>query len=559
MKDVSIVIGGEAGEGVRAAGRVLGKVFNRNGYFVFSRDDYPSLIEGGHNFSEIHVCSEKTRSQRKKINLLGAFDEKTIKTHKKNLVQEDKSKIIINSNNLEKEKEEFVSLPISDFRKEINGPKIIENTGFVAAISYLSGINLKTLNNVLRDEYGDKAEVNISISEKIYERCSKEEKTLFDFEKRESEDTAFLTGNQAFLLGSSVSGLDLYVAYPMTPSTSILHFAAENKRELGIDVMQPENEIAVLNIALGSAFAGAKSMVGTSGGGYDLMQEALSLAGMSETPVVIVEAQRAGPSTGVPTYTSQSDLGYVIEAGHGEFPHIVLAPGDIKEAFLCSGMSLNLAWKYQIPVTLLSDKHLSESYVSTEIDTDMLEEKEPKKPSEGKSRYLRYLDTSDGVSPLKFPGKEAVVKSSSYEHLEDGHTTEEPEKIKKMQNKRLKKIESIKKDLGERELVNRFDGDEGNVVVTWGSTKGAVLEAKKISEIGFSVIQPICFKPFPREEVIKKMGDAEKIVSVEANSSGQLGRLIEAKTNLEIDEQVLKYDMRPFYPKKLVEDLEEVF
>lgn len=555
MKKVSLVIGGKAGEGVRAAGDVLGRVFNKAGYFVFIRDDYPSLIKGGHNFSQIHVCSKKILSQKKEIDILAAFDERTIEEHRDNL--KNNSYIIVNSDKLELEENNLISLPISSWRKDIDGPKIIENTAFVASIASMCGLDFKWIKKVLKEEYGDQADININIAEKAYEICEKESSKVYSFKDRDRKNIPLLTGNKSILLGAVSAGLDFYTAYPMTPSTSILHFATQYKDKFGIAVMQPENEIGVLNIALGASYGGAKTMVATSGGGYGLMQETLSLAGMSETPIVIVDAQRAGPSTGVPTYTSQADLKFSINAGHGEFPHIVIAPGDAEEAFYASATAMNLAWKYQVPVTLLSDKHLSESSMNAKINPNEIKEKAPKKSSED-DEYLRYKIMKDGVSPLKYPGNDSIVKNTSYEHIEKGYTTEDPEKIEKMQEKRLNKMKEIEKEIKNKETVKEFGETRDNVIITWGSTKGSVIEAQKITERDFSIIQPLFMKPFPQEEIKKKLKDAENIISVENNATAQLTELVEDKTKIDVDEVILKYNMRPFYPKELANQIKEV-
>lgn len=557
MENISLVIGGKAGEGVRAAGHILGKVFNKAGYHVFIRDDYPSLIKGGHNYSQINISSEKTRSQKRKIDILGAFDKKTIEEHDDELKKD--SLVVINSDKTEsKEEIKSIGLPISSWRKELGGSKIIENSAYVAAIISLCGLNFELLKTVLKQKFGDKSDLNIEIAEKAYEKCQKNYEVLYNLKEIEREDLPLLTGNQALLLGAVAAGLDFYIAYPMTPSTSILHFAAENMDKLGIAVMQPENEIGVLNIGLGASYAGAKTMVGTSGGGYDLMQEPLSLAGMSETPILVVNAQRAGPSTGVPTHTSQPDLKFAINAGHGEFPHIVVAPGDVKEAFELAGEALNLAWKYQTPVTLLSDKHLSESVMNCKINPNEIE-KASAENSREMENYLRYKKTPNGISPLKYPGKDVIVKNNSYEHTEEGYTTEKPNKIEEMQEKRLKKMETIRKNLKEEKTVKRYGKNDKNFLVTWGSTKGSVLEAKKELNRGISVIQPLYMRPFPKKQLKKTLNHAQKIFVIENNATGQLSSLLEEKCNIEIDEIILKYDMRPFYPIKLAKKIKEVF
>ncbi|KXA95969.1 hypothetical protein AKJ38_04165, partial [candidate division MSBL1 archaeon SCGC-AAA259I14] len=339
---------------------------------------------------------------------------------------------------------------------------------------------------------------------------------------------------------------------------SILHFTASHQDDLGLTVVQPENEIGVINMALGSAYAGARAMVASSGGGFSLMQESMSLAGMSETPILVIECQRAGPSTGVPTYTAQSDMDLAMCFGQGEFPSIVLAPGDTEEAFYRAGEGLNLAWKYQVPVVLLSDKHLSESSMSTELELDKVSPEEAKIEKNPDSDYERYRFTEDGVSPLAFPGSpDTVVKTTSYEHIEFGYTTEDPAEIEAMQDKRKRKWGGIEKDVMRREPVKVY-GDENSdkLILGWGSTKGAILEAMKLIDSPTKFVQPIYLRPFPSKIVGDYIDGASKTVCVENNATGQLAKLIRGETLKTVDEKVLKYDARPFNPPDLAKKLE---
>lgn len=313
-------------------------------------------------------------------------------------------------------------------------------------------------------------------------------------------------------------------------------------------------------MALGSAYAGARTMIASSGGGYALMQEAVSLSGMSETPVLIVECQRAGPSTGVPTYTAQSDLELALNSGHGEFPKIVLAPGDPEEAFYRSGEALNLAWKHQVPAVLLSDKHLSESRMTAPVDPSEVDSEESKIADNPSEEYKRYEITEDGVSPLAFPGTSGVmVKNTSYEHIGSGYTTEDPEEIVKMQEKRKRKFKGIREDVMNRSPVRVYGDEDARILVLgWGSTKGAIIEAINLLEDPVKFVQPIYLEPFPSEEVSKHRDSADLTIAVENNATAQLAQLIRKEVMKEVDEKVLKYDARPFYPHELAESLKEV-
>ena len=553
------MIGGEAGDGVRAAGGVLGKILNRHGLYSFVRDDYQSLIRGGHNFSQVIADSEKVWTQYHDAEVLVALDERTLKKHEDRL--SDGGQIIFDPDELDYDSEMSFPVPMSSMVEEVEGIEIMKNSVALGVVAYLYGLELDLVEDVLQDEYGEKADKNIELAKKGYAFAEEYDEKIRELQVQDRKKLPLLTGNQSISLGASKAGLDVYVAYPMTPSTSILHFIADYEDELGLTVMQAENEISVINMALGSSYVGARSMVASSGGGFALMQEAVSLAGMSETPILVVDSQRAAPSTGVPTYTSQADLNLALNSGHGEFPSIVLAPGDQEEAYYRAGEALNLAWKHQIPVILLSDKHLSESRMSSEIDFDRVSSEEGKVIDNPGEEYKRYEFTEDGVSPLAFPGmNDALVQNSSYEHDESGFTTEEPEEIEDMQNKRKRKWEGIEEDVFDMDPVKVYgDEDADNVVLAWGSTKGALLEALKHLDMPIKFVQPIYLKPFPREKVLNLVERSEKLVCVEGNSTGQLSSLIRKELLLSVDDEILKYDSRPFNPLDLAEELKEVF
>jgi 2-oxoglutarate ferredoxin oxidoreductase subunit alpha len=318
--------------------------------------------------------------------------------------------------------------------------------------------------------------------------------------------------------------------------------------------VHPENELAVANMAIGAAFTGARVMVGTSGGGFCLMQEAFSLAGMVEAPVLFFLGQRPGPSTGVPTYTEQGDLRFALTPGQGEFPRIVASPGSIEEAYYLTAELLSLVWRFQTPGILLSEKHLVESSMSINLDLEKTRWAEPLMHNNGP--FARYRDTDDGISPLLFPPSQALIKWNSYEHDELGVTTEESEKLTKMHNKRRKKLQSLIAYLKQLNTVNTF-GTKGPVVFTFGSTTMSVLEAIDYGGLEMTVVQPVYLEPFPVWELEKYKG-TQGIV-VEQNSTGQLASLLREKVGVNVQSSILKYDGRPFDPQELAKQLEEVF
>ncbi|HDQ59669.1 MAG TPA: 2-oxoacid:acceptor oxidoreductase subunit alpha [Candidatus Woesearchaeota archaeon] len=542
----TITIGGKAGDGIKAAGEITAKLLNSYGYHIFLLDDYPSLIKGGHNFQQITFDKSKLNSYYEQTDVLLALNEDALKKHKNKL--KDKSLIIYDSNSLKEKIDGAVAVPAQDFVNEINGIPIMRNSVLLGALCFALSADIEILNELFIKEYGKKAEPNIKLALRGYEEAGKQCEPLINLTKQ-GGSRKLMSGNQAISLGAVKGGLEVYIAYPMTPASSILHYLAANRETFKVKTVQPENEIAAINMVIGSAFAGAKTMTGTSGGGFALMTEAVSLAGQSETPILIVNSQRPGPSTGVPTYTGQGDLNQALGAGHGEFPKLVLAPGTHEQAFYKTAEALNLAWKYQTPVILLSDKHLSESTVAVELDEKKIEPFNVRL-SKGSKRYKL---AENGISTIIIPGTpNSIVKGTSYEHDESGITTENPDEIVAMINKRTAKYKSIKNELETLETVKVY-GEGANVIVTWGSTIGAVLEAvKTVKDV--KVIQVLYMEPFPKKKLESELKKAKKTICIEANSTGQLADLVLAKTGIVL-EKMLKYDGRQFEPLQLADAL----
>lgn len=558
-KDYSILIGGAAGEGSRVAGLIGAKLLNKLGYRIFIYDDYQSLIRGGHNFSKIRASEKNILSQRRGIDFLLALNKDTAVRHRDEL--EQKGIIIYNS---DKMKDKGIGIPIEKITKEEGGIPIMKNVALLGGFAKVIGMDWKIAEEVFKKELTKKTDLNLKIAKRAY----RETKNLIKIEKLDQEPLSLLTGNEAISLGAVKAGLNLYLAYPMTPASSILHYLAAHQEEFGIAVSHPENEIAVINMALGAAYAGARTMVGTSGGGFALMTEALSMAAQSETPILIVESQRTAPSSGVPTYTGQGDLFFVMGAGHGDFLRFVIAPGDAEEAFYLTGEALNLAWKYQTPAILLVDKEVSENTFS--VDKDIEKKVRPafgearlKRRPENflarnkKGNYKRYKDTKGGISPLAFPGQKNIIsKATSYEHDEFGISTEEEKDIEKMQNKRLKKFKKMAQEVEKLEAVKTYGKKNSQkAIVVWGSTKGPALEA--VEKLGIKMIQPIFFQPFPEKQMRKALKGVEKLISIEGNSLGQMEQVLRCY-GIKPDNRILKYTGRPFLPEEIEEKLKKI-
>lgn len=560
----TVGIGGAAGDGVREAGISLAQLLTDLKFNAFASIDYPSLIRGGHNYSRVSYSGEKVHNDHAALDVLIALNEETLKLHKNELHKD----AVVLADEFEKEDEDrfgknAVVLPMKKSAEEIGAPPITRTSVALGAACYLLGIPLEQFIAIVKIVFEHKSlDANLKLAEAGYAHM---EKLGFRHWKelvpQRKEDAGVADGNTAFGKGLVAAGLDLYIAYPMTPSSGILHHLAKQQKEYKIKVIQPENELSAINMALGAAYAGKRVAVGTATGGFALMQEAFSLAGIAEVPFVAAVSQRYSPASGVPTYTSQGDLQFVLHSGHGEFPRIVLAPGDAEESFACGADALNLAWKYQVPVVVILDKQLSESKETAQLNASKVQKERGKIFEGAPERYGRYEITEDGISPMLFPGTPgAVVKADSYEHDEGGITVEEAEQVKKMNDKRFVKAHTIAKEAVTHETVKVYgDKHARNVAVFWGSTKGAVLEAAKYLKKPTKLVQVVWMEPFDMERVTKELSGAKVIVDVEVNHSAQLAALIREKTGIKIQKKILRYDARPFDPLELADQLNAVF
>ena len=490
---LNILFGGQAGQGPNFLTHILGEVLVKLGYFVFYSRDYQSLIRGGHNFNVLTFSDEPIYSNDSYIDILVALDENTEKIHRKNL---RKSCIVL------------------------KGHK--ENMYYAGRLFKLLGIDFKILEGELKN-IRIKFEENVESAKKGYQ----DERKSICVLRFKKNNSYFIDGTQGISGGAIKSGLDIYYAYPMTPATPLLVELAEKQDKENIFVLELENEISVINAAVGSAITGAKSMVGTSGGGFDLMTEALSLTGIAEIPLVIYLAQRPGPGTGVPTYTSQGDLNMARHSGHGEFQRIVVAPGDPREAFELTSQSFYFSQKYKIPCIILSDKHLGESYYT----------------------LTSKMKVTKSIKSTK------LKRYNSYEKDKYGSATDNSEIIKKNIEQRNKKVKEIEKDVKKFEQYKIYGRKNSkNVILSWGSPKGAILDS--IKDLNCKFIQLLYIEPFPKE--IKKELENHNVVLVENSSTGLLSNLIAEKMGIFIDKKILKYDGRPFLCDELKKEIKKV-
>jgi len=552
MPEYSILIGGKAGEGLNKAGIIIARIMNRLGYRVFMYYDYPSLIRGGHNFSIIRAAPQRIYSHRTGVDFLLAMNRETLDLHAHR--RGPGTVAIFNSDAV---KAEGTGLPLSQIAKEEGGPDIARNTGIIAGFCGVSGIPWEALEGTLRTEIPRGLESNLKIARRAYSAVEPIPAARIAALPLAGKILPVLTGNEAAGLGLLKNGLQAYVAYPMTPTSNLLHFMAGVPADLGLTVVHPENEIGVALMALGFAYAGKKVAVGTSGGGFCLMTEGFSLSGMAEIPVVVMLGQRPGPSTGLPTYSCQTELHFAANAGQGEFVRFIVAPGDLEETYFWAAAALSLAWKFQIPSIVLYDKNLAEHGYNFDIDSVQPLPEMPPMVWDGSTPYQRYAITESGVSPLAFPSaRGAVVKVNGYAHDESGITTEEAGMVTRMQDKILRKGEGLARDLEAMPTVTVAGSKAaGDTLLTWGSTAGVCRELG--DALGLRVVQPVVLNPFPAVKVREALGGSRRIVTVEQNATGQLEKLL-ALHAIRPGGRILKYDGRPFALDELEERVREV-
>lgn len=583
--ELRIKIGGAAGLGIKAAGQTLARSFVAAGLEVFDLTEYPSLIRGGHNTYTLRVSPRPISSHVETVDVLIALDRQTVDAHLDEVI--DGGAVIFDPEVTSTEgwlphpRVRPVPVPLGKFAKEAGGP-IMANTVALGAALGLVHFPLMFLVDSLREQFAHKkpeiAEQNAAAASVGYGYVTK---LAGDFwmavEPLPGQPKRLLVdGNEAVGLGALAAGIGLYAAYPMTPASSILHFMAAHEREAGVVVKHTEDEIAAMNMVVGAAFTGTRAMCASAGGGFALMVEAFGMAGVSESAVVVGVLTRPGPATGLPTWTEQSDLRYVIHASQGEFPRVVLAPGDRSDAFELTWKAFNLADQLQTPVIILGDSYLSDNRQSVPMfDLDAVTIDRGKLVTEGDviehpeavdeaGRYLRYKLTDDGVSTRVLPGVTGAIQlGNSYEHDEYGYgSAGEPADMRAAQNeKRMRKLE-LARTLVPPPVTFGVDVAEADVaVLCFGTTKGPVLEAMRWLEpdgVKVAVMQVVTVWPFPADEVSAFLSTAKRSVIIEGNYTGQLQGLVREQCLRDVDETLHRYDGRPFSPEMVYAKLKEV-
>jgi len=561
MNDVSIVICGEAGQGIQTVEKILTSVLKLSGYYIFSTTEFMSRIRGGSNSNEIRISDTPVNSFVEKIDILIPLSSQAVDHVKWRI---DKDTIILGRKEfIQGKTKRTFEVQFAKLAEEA-GNKIYANTVTVGLIVGILGVDFSILEKFIRGFFKKKDEKiingNIETGKKGYEtgeKLIKENKIDFKIKKSEKvKDSLLVNGTDLVSMGAIGGGCDFISSYPMSPSTGVLTFLSRQQEEFGIIAEQAESEISAINMALGAWYAGARGMVTTSGGGFALMSEGLSLAGILETPVVIHLGMRPGPATGLPTRSEQGDLLFALFAGHGEFPRIIFAPGKMEDVFDLTRKAFDMADKFQVPVVIMTDQYLLDSsFLVPSIDVSKLKNKKYFVKTD--KNYKRYKITKDGISPRGIPGYgRGLVVVDSDEHDEEGHITEDLDFRTKIVDKRLRKMDLIRKEIEPPELIG--NKKYKMLVIGWGSTYYGIKEAlerledSKTAFLYYKQVYPL------HPDTKKYLTKAKKTVVIENNATGQFAKLIKMETGIEIDRSILKYNGLPFSVEEITRGLKAI-
>ena len=576
IEQLSWKVGGQQGEGIDSTGEIFAIALNRLGYYLYGYRHFSSRIKGGHTNNKIRVSTKEVRSVSDDLDMLIAFDQETIdvnahELHSRGIIIGDAK---FNPVKPEGCKAELVSIPFSEIATEL-GTSLMKNMVAIGATSAALGVDTATYQAVVEEIFGRKGEKVVTNNMEAIQRgadafmqsAGKNVQTL-SLKKADGKNRMFMIGNDAIALGALAGGARLMAAYPITPASEIMEYLIKKLPEFGGTVIQTEDEIAAATMAIGSNYAGVRTLTASAGPGLSLMMEAIGLSGITETPLVIVDTQRGGPSTGLPTKQEQSDLLAMIYGTHGEIPKIVIAPSTVEEAFYDAIEAFNLAEEYQCPVILLSDLQLSLGkqtvepldYEKIHIRRGKLNDQElPER--EDKAYYKRFEVTDDGVSNRVIPGtKNGIFHVTGVEHDETGKPSEVPQNRKDQMEKRLRKISNLSFPVP---IYKREKHEESDVLlIGFNSTRGSIEEAiPRLEEEGFKVnhAQIRLVHPFPADELLPMLDRAKKVVVVEHNATGQLASLVKMNAGHgDKIESLLKYDGNPFLPGDIHQQCKEM-
>ncbi len=574
--DLTVTIGGEAGQGIQTVGDIIARVCHKAGLHLLAINDFESRIRGGHSFLQIRISDQPVLAPHHKIDLLIALNAETCALHKKEMaenglvlldVENDAEKEDAKENLPEEAREKNV-LPIafSQMAKDAGG-KIMTNTVAAGACLALLGAPFSAFEQILKTTFAEKEKIlrnNITAGRSGFDAVKNSDfDKAFDWPSDGSEKGKLLSGSQALALGALAADCRLAAFYPMSPATGIMIHLAEMMDELPVLVEQTEDEISAVNMIIGASYAGVRSLTATSGGGFSLMAEGLGLAGITETPVVIINSQRPGPATGLPTRTGQGDLLFVINASQDEFPRFVFAPRSVNQAYDTMIRAFHLSEKYQVPAIILTDQYFNDSLwmttrkmaVPKKIERFVTTDEDMKSPSD----YKRFAVTASGISPRALPCKgRALVCATANEHDEAGHMSETTADRNTMVEKRQTKAKDM---TGEMNGPEGYHGESESLLVGWGSSDGAIREAVDLLrsdnfDVGGLVFSDIW--PFPRKKTNDALSRCKRFITVEQNASSQLGLLIRQQTGHSFHTSLLQYDGRPFTANWIAERTKSV-
>ena len=570
--DVALAIGGAAGQGIATPGNILARIFVRRGLHINAYNAYQSIIRGGHIFLTIRVSDQEIQSHGDKLDLLLCLNQDTMDRHQR--LMGPGTSVIYNSDNVNPGEAadgvQMVGLPVSELTQSRN--RLIQNTVALGAVSFLMGLDLRILEESLElrfQRHGQEiVDENVGVSRAGYKYAQEHYQAYGDGLPFNPKPLAVWTGNEAMAMGGAAAGVKFYCAYPMSPSTGVLHWMATHARDLGIMVRQVEDEIGVANMAIGAAHTGCRSMCATSGGGFALMTEALGAAAMMEIPLVFINVQRGGPSTGLPTKTEQGDLWQALGASQGDFQRIIVAPKDALDSYNTIPELFNLTDRFQCPGIVISDLLVAEGTFSVDPEKinmqPVIERGNLITQPSSTDGYMRYKDTADGVSPRAIPGLEGYVHVVvTDEHDEDGTLISDeftnPHIRRKMVEKRARKFDGA---IGQVEAP-QLDGpkDAEVTLLSWGSTYGVIQEAReqlKAQGVSTNHLHIKWIVPFHADEIAEVLNGAKRVIVVENNYSGQFYRYMRSETGFTAHGHIRKYDGEPFMPHHIAEGIQEL-
>ena len=565
MTDISIRLAGAAGQGLLSAGELLGKACVRAGYHVFGVQDSESRIRAGHNFFQLRISDVPVWAMKKQVDVLVTLDKEGMADDLAAL--KDDGIAILDNATLKADiaDKRIDDVPLRQIAMETGKKPIYSNS---VAVGYLFGVlqlDIELLNALFRERFKDEAiqAGNIAASAEGYNRGTAHADKIGALPTvAGAPSRLFLNGNQAAALGAISANMKFISCYPMSPSTGIITYLANAETTAGIVTEQAEDEIAAVNQAVGASMAGVRAMTSTSGGGMALMSETISLCGIAEVPLVIVNCQRGGPGTGLPTRQEQADLLFSTFTGHGDFPRAVLAATNAEDVFYLTAKAFNIADRYQIPVIVLSDQHIADSFFT--VDAYNLDKVPPEtslistKTLEQMAEYKRYAITDSGISPRAYPGQSKhLVMTDSHEHVETGHITDKPDIRKAMVEKRARKTARLSSTYN---VQTNGASDAEVAVVSWGSTGDTLKEAVAVLKdkgVHLNHVHLSEIWPFPKKQFEAAVEKNKRIIVVEGNNTGQLAAIITQSTGIK-PELLPKYDGRPYIVEDLTAEVAEV-